>query len=135
MTSGNTQSCGCLRNESVSKFEIFISDILSKSHILFYKEYGFNDCKGVGNKKLRFDFYLPDYNTLIEYDGEQHFKPIEYFGGEEKYNILKNNDEIKNKYCKTHKINLIRIPYTFSENEVKKIILSIIQSPVTTTVA
>ena len=108
---------------------------MSKNHILFYKEYGFNDCKGVGNKKLRFDFYLPDYNTLIEYDGEQHFKPIEYFGGEEKYNILKNNDEIKNKYCKTHKINLIRIPYTFSENEVKKIILSIIQNPVTTTVA
>ena len=78
---------------------------------------------------------MPDYNTLIEYDGDQHFKPIKYFGGEEKYNILKNNDEIKNEYCKTHKINLIRIPYTFSENDVKDTILNIIQNPVTTTVA
>ena len=135
LTSGHTQSCGCLRSESVSKFEVFISDILSENHILFYREYGFNNCKGVGNKKLRFDFYLPDYNTLIEYDGAQHFKPIEYFGGEEKYNILKSNDEIKNEYCKIHKINLIRIPYTFSESEVKGIILNIIQNPVTTIVA
>ena len=43
--------------------------------------------------------------------------------------------EIKNENCKIHKINLIRIPYTFSESEVKGIILNIIQNPVTTIVA
>lgn len=134
LTSGHTQSCGCLRSESVSKFEMFISNILNDNDIYYHREFGFDDCKGVGNKKLRFDFYLPEYNTLIEYDGEQHFKPIEYFGGEEHFNILKKNDEIKNEYCKMHKINLVRIPYTLKEIEVKEIVINIIQNPVTTTV-
>lgn len=134
LTSGHTQSCGCIRSENVSTYEVFIADILKENFILYNKEYGFDDCKGVGNKKLRFDFYLPDYNTLIEYDGEQHFRPIEYFGGEEHFNILKQNDSIKNEYCKTHKINLVRIPYTLSRDEVKNSILNIIQNPVTTTV-
>lgn len=134
LTSGHTQSCGCLRSESVSKFEIFISNILNDDKIHYHREFGFDDCRGVGNKKLRFDFYLPEYNTLIEYDGEQHFKAVKYFGGEERYNILKEHDEIKNKYCKMHKINLVRIPYTLKENEVKNIVINIIQNPVTTTV-
>ena len=99
LNSGHTQSCGCLRSESVSRFEVFISNLLNNNNIYYHREFGFDDCKGVGNKKLRFDFYLPEYNTLIEYDGEQHFKAIEYFGGEEKYNILKENDKIKNLYC------------------------------------
>lgn len=132
LTSGHTQSCGCLRSESFSKFEVFITNILKENHILYKNEYGFDDCKGVGGKKLRFDFYLPNYNTLIEYDGEQHFKPIKYFGGEEAYQNRIKNDEIKNKYCKMHKINLIRIPYTLKEDSVEEIIINIIQSPVTT---
>lgn len=133
LTSGHTQSCGCLRSESFSKFEVFITNILKENLILYNNEYGFDDCKGVGGKRLRFDFYLPDYNTLIEYDGEQHFKPIEYFGGEEAYQNRIKNDEIKNNYCKMHKINLIRIPYTLKEEAVKEIIMNIIQNPVTTT--
>ena len=71
---------------------------------------------------------------MIEYDGEQHFKPIEYFGGEEAYQNRIKNDEIKNEYCKMHKINLIRIPYTLGEDAVEEIIVNIIQNPVTTTV-
>lgn len=133
LTSEHTQSCGCLRSESVSLFEVFIADILKEHQILYHKEYGFDDCKGIGGKKLRFDFYLPDFNVLVEYDGEQHFKPIEYFGGEESFNVLKQNDVIKNEYCKKHKINLIRIPYTLSKDEVKDAIFNIIQNPVTTT--
>lgn len=133
LTSGHTQSCGCLRSESVSLFEVFISNILRDNLVLYHTEFTFEDCKGVGGKKLRYDFYLPDYNTLIEYDGMQHFRPIEYFGGEEHFNILKHNDEIKNEYCKTHKINLVRISYTLSKDEVKNVIMNIIQNPVTTT--
>lgn len=134
LTSGHTQSCGCLRSEAVSIFEVFIFNILKDNFVTYYTEFTFEDCKGVGNKKLRFDFYLPEYNTLIEYDGEQHFKAIEYFGGEERYSILKKHDKIKNEYCKTHKINLVRIPYTLSKDKVRDIIINIIQNPVTTTV-
>lgn len=50
-------------------------------------------------------------NICIEYDGEQHFNINEYFGGEKEFNNIKQNDEIKNKYCIENNINLIRIPY------------------------
>ena len=135
LLSNHTQSCGCLRSEVFSLRETLISNILSSNNIKFEREYSFSDCKGIGNKRLRFDFYIQNLNILIEYDGEQHFKPIEYFGGEEHYIKQVANDKIKNKYCLDHNIKLIRIPYTCSNEEVEKIILNIIQNPVTTTAA
>ena len=135
LLSKHTQSCGCLRSEVFSLRETLISNILSSNNIKFEREYSFSDCKGIGNKRLRFDFYIQNLNILIEYDGEQHFKPIEYFGGEEHYIKQVANDKIKNKYCLDHNIKLIRIPYTYSNEEIEKIILNIIQNPVTTTAA
>lgn len=134
LTSGHTKSCGCLRSEKVSSNEMLIGEYLSKNKILFQREKTFNDCKGAGNKKLRFDFYLPQYNLCIEYDGEQHYRPIKYFGGIEKYNTLKLNDNIKNKYCADHNIALLRLPFTFSKEQIIATINSSIQNPVTTTV-
>ena len=58
---------------------------------------------------MRFDFYLPDYNTCIEFDGEQHFKPIKHFGGKERFKQQQKNDQIKNDYCVENNIALIRI--------------------------
>ena len=49
---------------------------------------------------FRFDFYLPNINTCIEYDGEQHFLPVEYFGGEDAFNRQVTYDNIKNEWCK-----------------------------------
>ena len=64
---------------------------------------------------MSFDFAILDDNgnviKLIEYDGEQHFKPIEKWGGEEKFLIQKERDERKNQYCKENNLNLLRIPY------------------------
>ena len=65
---------------------------------------------------MPFDFYLPDYNTCIEYDGEQHFhtpnnKTSTYFT-KEKIDEIQYRDSIKNQYCKDNNIKLIRIPYT-----------------------
>lgn len=72
-------------------------------------------------KNCVFDFYLPDYNILIEYDGEQHFKPVDFASkGLEwatkifEYNQIK--DKIKNDYCKDNNIRLIRIPYWDFDN-------------------
>jgi hypothetical protein len=68
-------------------------------------------------QKLLFDFYLPEHNILIEYDGEQHFKPKSFYRcsietAKKSFNELKRNDIIKNEYCKKNNITLIRIPYT-----------------------
>lgn len=139
LQSGRVKSCGCLRSENVSSFEVFIGNYLTKNKVEYIKEYSFKDCKGIGNKVLRFDFYLPVQQVLIEYDGEQHFKPIAYFGGEKAYSIRKQHDEIKNQYCKSNNIKLIRIPYTTSEEQLVQLLNEIIKnktsSPVTTTVA
>lgn len=83
--------------------------ILDKIKIKYEKQKTFPDCKY--KYHLRFDFYLPDYNICIEYDGEQHFRPIPTMGGNEKFLVTKERDNIKSEYCKQHDINLIRIPY------------------------
>ena len=48
---------------------------------------------------------------IIEFDGKQHYEPIEHFGGVEAYERLKLNDKIKNDYCEENFIDLIRIRY------------------------
>ena len=65
---------------------------------------------------LIFDFYLPDYNLCIEYDGLQHFKPVNYFGGIDAFNLQIKNDSLKNKYCLENQIKLLRIKYTDFKN-------------------
>lgn len=65
---------------------------------------------------MPFDRYLPDFNILIEYDGEQHYFPIRFGDisneqAKEKFDKVCLHDNIKNKYCKDNNIPLIRIPY------------------------
>jgi len=66
--------------------------------------------------ELPFDFYIPSARTCIEFDGKQHFYPIEHFGGLKTYERLKINDKIKNDYCEDNYINLIRIRYDQMDN-------------------
>jgi len=98
-----------------SKGENRISKLLTERNIRFILQYIFKNCRGK-KRPLPFDFYLPDYNTCIEYDGEHHFKPVCFNGSsldkaEKRFEITKLNDEIKNKFCKQNVINLIRISY------------------------
>lgn len=118
---GFTHSCGCEEHRSYG--ERLIKQILNENNIQFEYNYRFSDCRNI--LPLPFDFYLPDYNTCVEYDGIQHFQPIDFFGGEEAFNITRKNDSIKNKYCIEKNINLIRLPYTLSENEVIYKVLNI----------
>lgn len=122
---GHSLSCGCRRS---SKWEIFISEYLRSLNINFEFQKRFQDCRNLqGSDMLPFDFYIENINTIIEYDGLHHFKPIKYWGGEEKFKITKRNDEIKDKYCKEKGINLIRIPYTCSKEEIVQIINDILR--------
>jgi hypothetical protein len=99
-----------------SKGEKIISDFLKNKSIIYFREYKFQSCKNI--LPLKFDFFLPDRNICIEYDGVQHFKPISIFGGDVAFEKLKINDEIKNNFCKSENINLIRISYLDDINEV-----------------
>jgi len=111
-----------------SKGEEIISNYLKENNIDFKPQHTFDDCKNT--QVLHFDFYLPEYNMCVEYDGIQHYKPIEHFGGEERLKYTKQNDKIKNEYCKNNNIILLRIPYTrfkniekILEQKIKKIFL------------
>ncbi len=99
------QGSGCQSCNS-SKGERKIEELLKNHNIKYIKEYK------VPDSNLRFDFYLPEYNIAIEYDGELHFKNIKY----SKLNEIKQRDFLKNKLCHIYKINLIRIPYHFKNN-------------------
>ena len=104
---------GCPRcNES--KGEKSITNYLKINGFDYIKQKKFNNCRNV--MKLPFDFYLPDYNLLIEYDGEQHFKPTEYWGGETAFKKQLFNDNIKNEYAKNNNINLLRIRFDEYKN-------------------
>ena len=89
--------------------------MISKN-IKFKREYIFDDC--FYNDVLRFDFYLPNYNLCIEYDGIQHFKPVDIFGGEEGFKVQLIKDKIKDDYCKNNNINILRIPYYENTTEI-----------------
>ena len=86
-----------------------IANILKELNINFYSEYRFKDCKDI--RPLSFDFYLPDYNLCIEYDGEQHNKIIKYWGDSDGLKDRQKKDNIKNDFCKKNNIKLIRISY------------------------
>ena len=94
-----------------SKGENAIHRFLNEKNIKFESQKKF---KIIGRKS--FDFYLPSYNTCIEYDGKQHFEPIEYFGGGKYFKRQKKSDNIKNKFCNDNNIKLIRIPYWEYDN-------------------
>lgn len=102
-----------------SKGERIISKFLTNNNIVFIKEKRFDNCRDI--LPLPFDFYLPKYNTCIEFDGIQHYKIID---GRGKYNLeyIKMHDDIKNEYCNSNKISIIRIKYTESKN-IEKILL------------
>lgn len=93
--------------------ENYIFNLLSERYDStdLFRNYIFPDCKYMS--ALRFDFFIKSKNTVIEYDGEQHFKPI--YGNDE-FEKSKVRDSIKDEYCKTHNINIIRIPYWEFDN-------------------
>lgn len=107
-----TISCGCTNQSSG---EIKITKLLEEANIDFQSQYRIREF----SISSPFDFAIFKNGQLlglIEYDGEQHFEAIEFFGGEEKLKIQQERDMKKNKWCKENSIRLIRIPYTEYNN-------------------
>ena len=124
LTSG-VASCGCL----ISKGEEKIDKLLRSMGFSFVRQKSFDTCinPDTGNK-LYFDFYLTKEKILIEYDGEQHFRPggANTFFTEQKVAQIQLRDSIKDEWCKQHHIPLIRIPYTKYDELNEKYLLSLL---------
>jgi very-short-patch-repair endonuclease len=88
-----------------------IGEYLSLNNICFQRQVSFNGLKGDKNL-LKFDFYLPEYKLLIEYDGIQHYKIVNYFGGKNKFLKQKEYDWKKIKFVMENGYKLLKLPYT-----------------------
>lgn len=99
---------GCPRCKN-SYGEREISNYLESNSIKYLREFKFKQC--FYKDKLPFDFYLPEYNLCIEFNGIQHYEPVDFFGGVISYENQLIRDSIKNKYCLDNKINLLIIKY------------------------
>lgn len=100
-------SCSCKESSG----EEYIRKFLELNEIDFIQEKRFVDCRD--NKPLPFDFYLPQYNLIIEFDGKQHYEPI---FGDKSFKKTIEHDKVKNQYCENNNINLLRIPYWEGHN-------------------
>lgn len=109
----NGQGCPICKE---SRGERIIRHYLQEHKIDFKSQYRFDNCKN--KRSLPFDFYLPELNICIEYDGPQHFEPIERFGGNNNFLQTQQNDSIKNKYCEENNITLLRIRYDENINNI-----------------
>jgi hypothetical protein len=72
----------------------------------------FRKCRNKQPLPFDFSFTFQGTRFLVEYDGQQHFDPIEHFGGEERFEARQLHDQIKNEFAAKYNFTLIRIPYT-----------------------
>lgn len=118
--SNRSQGSGCPRCRK-SRGEKRIVAFFVKENILFIPQHTFSDCKNI--RRLPFDFYLPEYNTTLEYQGQQHYNICKnwFFGDQKELLYLQRNDAIKLKYCNENNIPIIIIPY-WEFNRIEKIL-------------
>jgi hypothetical protein len=106
----------CCPGCNESRGEKVIRIILLNENILFIPQIAFDDCRNIYPLQFDFGIEIEGGWILIEYDGQQHFEPREFFGGQESFEYLHKCDNIKDKYCYDNNIPLYRIPYTEKDN-------------------
>ncbi|SDZ41222.1 hypothetical protein [Bacillus sp. 166amftsu] len=111
--------CDC---HNISSFQWRTIKILREHNVAYRVEYSFQDLYGVGKKNLlRYDFAVLGSDNiikcLIECQGEQHYRPVDEFGGDSQYEFQVENDKLKREYAKSHNIPLYEIKYTYNTYE------------------
>lgn len=116
------------------KGEETVKEILTgmglEENVDFFPKHQFSDLRGKLHKRATkkgfskdvslpyyFDFYIPEWNTIIEYDGRLHFFSVEGRGGDYNLNDYIHRDARKNNYADFKEIKMIRIPYTTKDKE------------------
>lgn len=115
------------KGKRVSKGEKKISQLLDSKNIHYIREKTFEECVSTRNVKLRFDFYLPDYGMLIEYQGQHHYFPVnEYKRAQRAHQKTKVHDRIKKDFISKSDLELVEISYQ-QYGELEEIIDRIIE--------
>jgi very-short-patch-repair endonuclease len=96
-----------------SKGECLVASVLDSLGVRYVRQKKFDGCRL--ERQLSFDFYLPDFNVAIEFDGIQHYEPRDFGGSKEsackEFMKTKKRDEVKNDYCKEAGIELLRVNF------------------------
>lgn len=100
----------CGKNKGEGRVAAFLETKGYRLNETYFVEQTFSGCED--KAPLRFDFYIPTKNLLIEYNGIQHYESRELFGGERQLHIQRHHDWLKRKYARDHGIRLLTIPYT-----------------------
>lgn len=114
------QGCGCVkcRLKNQNKLYELLKNKFSNEEILW--EYS---PEWLG--KQRFDISIPKYNIAVEYNGRQHYVPVEKFGGKVGFEKTKQRDIIKKDKCKLHNWTIFDIKYDYTEYDYKLLVSSI----------
>lgn len=126
---GRIQSCGCWVYSRLE--ECVVNYFREKGYIntIDYEcQKKFDDLTGVNGGLLSYDFIFYVDNApryLIECQGQQHYNPVEFFGGDEQFEQQQLHDELKREYAKGLGIPLLEIPYTYTNEEVISFLKSI----------
>ena len=117
------QGKGCQKCQLKSQSKLFneLKQSFPKEEIIFEADNKIIEWIGL----QRFDIYFPKYNIAVEYNGEQHYIPIEHFGGEIGLIKTKERDELKRKKCKENNCILFEIKYNYSDKDYQNLINNI----------
>ena len=108
------KGCGCQKC-SQSHGENFVEQYLQSKNILFQQQYVIHVPENIRSSgKIYVDFYIRPLNTIIEYNGKQHYIPIKHFGGQLTFDSQKKRDNYLRQYCLDNKIRLIELPQGIS---------------------
>lgn len=117
--------CNSCTNKD-SELELLVSKWLDENKIDYVREYRFSDCKD--KRCLPFDFKIEINGRirLIEIDGIFHYE--KQYNDSERFELQQRHDRIKNEYCISNNIKLLRIPYwEFKNNNYKNILNNFIK--------
>lgn len=125
LKSGQSLSCGCYKYErlselshqgfGISKAEQVVNKYLTDTCEYFETQKIYPDLKSKSGYPLFYDFLAykdGEPYILIECQGVQHYRPVEYFGGEKQFAVQQANDNLKRKYAARLKLPLVEVPYT-----------------------
>lgn len=93
-----------------------ILEVLDLLGVTYIKQKTFDGLFGDSGKLLRYDFFIEKFNLIIEYNGQQHYKSINIFGGEKSFKLTKKYDKRKKDYANNNNIKLLIIPYWDYDN-------------------
>lgn len=96
--------------------EAYIASYLKANDIKYTYQKSFDDLKNIN--RLSYDFLIDDYGILIEYQGKQHYGPVDIFGGIEGYETQVKIDNKKREYAKSHNLSILEVPYLY-DNYIK----------------